>query len=264
MTKSCNTIIRENKKLIENIEDKFEKNILHYKNESEKQTLDYKDDYVFQYVNQFYSSLYHQINETIMILDINQCSVIEKPILIEQLEELYRLFFEFLEKSEYKSDYWKFSELQIQNFFEENFTFIEPNNFSQRYIYEIINRIKQNISTDHIPIPIKKEIAHYTKETWFEVALEFANGNVYRLIGERKSHVQMAKILFKNRKIMPSSYRPWINHSINKANNTKNIFGRINSKEELKKVHKYCIENNINIAEKFIENCNENGIKFNP
>mgnify|MGYP000526439011 CR=1 FL=1 len=264
MVKSCRTIIRENNKLIENFEEKFEKQVLHYKKEYEEQKFEYKEDYVFQYVNHIYSLLYQHINETIITLDINRCTVVEKPILIIQLQELYRLFFEFLEKTEHKNDYWKHLEEQTQDFFEDDFTFIEPKNFLQNYIYEIIIQIKQNFST--VPIPIKKNKEKYIfiNETWFEVALEFANGNVYQLIKEGKSQVQMAKTLFKNRKIISSSYRPWLNHSINKTDDTKNVFGRTNSEDELKEVYSYCVKNNINVAEKFITDCNKNGIKLNP
>lgn len=262
MSFTCNKIKKENDKIISDFEKNFEKNIARYELENKKYRQEGELDYVDSYVATIYSNLYVQINQTIILLDIKKYAIIEIPILISQLKELYRLFFDYLETSKYKSDYWKLLEINDQQYFDYEYSFIEPDYFYKDYIFDLICRFDKDFST--IPMPNRKVKDHknYINETWFEIGLEFANGNIDKLVKQGKSQVEIANILFKNKKIKPSSYRPWVNYTITKANNDKNIFTRSNSEDELKKVYDYCIENNIDIAAKFIADCSQYDIKF--
>jgi len=263
MSQNCNFIIRENKNLITNFEEKFEKEVLHHKNNP---ALDYGEDEGFLYVNAKYSKLYIQINETIILLDIDKCTIIEKPILIKQLHELYRLFFDYLENSEYKSDYWKLFEWQEQEIFEYKHSFIDPKEFNAEFVSEFLNKLTKNDLAISVTPESTKTQNSFIKKTWFEVGFQFANGKIYDLIKEKLSHEQIAGTLFKSGRIKIDSYRTWISCSLGKVekeNQNKSIFLRPNANKELNTVISYCKEKNITISEKFKKQCNENGIILN-
>lgn len=261
MKTNCNALIKENNIIIRDFEITFKSNILKFTKENLLKPEGHFD-YVPQYVSTVYSDLYTQINKTIIVLDKNICTIIERYILGRHLVTLYYIFFEFLENSIYKSDYWKISEEQVQQYFDFEYTFIELQDFNKNYVLQLINNLDIGRNKIDVNSENKNSNNSFSNETWFEIALEFANGNIYKYLKDGKSQVETADILFKNRKIKSSSYRPWINFTISDTENDKNIFKRTNSIEELQAVYFYCVENQINIAEKFIVECKKHNINF--
>lgn len=262
MNTNCNALIKENKNIIRNFEITFERNILIFSKENLLKPEGHLD-YVTQYITSVYSNLYRQINKLIIVIDQDVCTIVEKPILLNQLRDLYNIFFEYLESSLYRNDYWKINQNQEQEFFDSQYSFIEPENFHKDYILDLIERFNKFLFNIPSPKNIIDLELNLLAETWFEIGFEFANGNIYKHIKEGKTQVEIANILFKKRKIKSSSYRPWINYTLSNVENVKNIFKRTNSEEELQFVIRYCNKNQIDISEKFIEQCKESNINFN-
>lgn len=260
MKENCNTLIKENKNLILNFEKNFEKKIEYYNIENKKQISDYKEDLVYQFVNSIYSLLYRQINETLNFLLIKDCTYIEIPILIDQVQNLYYLYFEYLDNSKYKSDYWKLLENSILENVEFDYTYVEPDNFTSHYVSAIIKKIKNDNQTIPIPKRKKSNTGGKSNKTWFEVGFEFANGNIYELIAKKYSHEKIAETRFTTGRIEIDTYRLWISCSLGNSkedNKYKSIFQRPNAEKELNIVIEYCRSNNIEISEKFLTRMNE-------
>lgn len=180
MSITCNSIIKENKIIIKNFEKNFESKILNLQNDSIEKTSGYIYDSVNLYVSSIYSKLYKQINEVIITINIRKCSIIEKSILTEQLLELFRIFFNYLENSKHKTDYWQLIEFQEQEFFEYENTYIEPENFKKDYVLNLITSLSNDVNIEDRRIKIVGQEKIVLDKDFLKVALHFANGNIYK------------------------------------------------------------------------------------
>lgn len=248
---TCNKLIKENKNFLINFE-KFIKPKL--------QNPDEGDNY--EYIDAFCHNLYSQINETIIKLDLKNCTIIESDYLKEQLKEMVRLYFIEIEVDK-KFLYWSYTEELAQEHLEYQNSFINPEKFSFEYVIEIMNKL--GIDTKSKEQQIKKSIEN---NTWFIIGVELANGNAfeiyekYETIKVKDKRTVITKEIFKDRFL--DAYKMYIFGSINNYKSIdKNLFRRPNAETEISKIVEHCKNKGIKICDAFIEKCKAYKISIN-
>jgi|GEM_PF-4393751 len=236
-------VIRENNKIL----DYYNKSISH-------KLLASNDRDNYEYIDAFCQKLYWQINETIIALDLKKYTIIEQDTLEKHFETLLKLYFDSI-RADIDYTFWQHSERQAQSFFSHEYTYIEPADFTREYLYNLSHKILR-----------RKPKANNTKNTWFQVALQFANGTIYNEFNNGKG---IKGTVLKNNlfgKDAPDKYRQYIDCTLNHnkgANKQKNIFARSKAEIELKEVVEHCKKNNIKIHINFKEDCSKYELDIN-
>ncbi|WP_444647886.1 hypothetical protein ACSLMO_06485 [Flavobacterium columnare] len=239
MKEFVNTISKNNKAIIES-----------YKNDFEKTFLSQNDKELF--LSEVYLYLYTQINKTIFALENKENNSTTVTNLFDELTELKRIFFKFLQKKFY-SNSWENIVGLMQNY-DDEFMYISPSMFSEKHLDLIIEKLyKKNDLVSNLT----KSKKNNQEKIHFEVAVEFVNGKIYDLIKDIPSEKKISEIIFVDRKFKPTSYRPYINNSLSHRpnNERQSIFKRKNAEIELNEVVKYCYSKKDIISPKFIEDC---------
>jgi hypothetical protein len=243
---TCNQIIKGNKGVIAN----FDKSI--------KVKLENPDEaYNYEYINAFSNSLYSQINKSIISLDLKKCTIIESDTLYEQLTTMVKLYFTEIEADK-KYMYWSRTEELAQDFFDYENSFIEPSKFKLEYIIEILNSLRD--VKLHSPKNNRKDY-----RTWFDVGIKFADGSIYKLYNKATGikGIELKKEIFgENSSDRFRTYTDCTLSNETGENRQKNIFARTNAEAELKVVIEHCLKHNIEICEKFKEECREININI--
>lgn len=244
MKEFVNTISKNNKAIIESYKNDFGK-ILSSQNDKEL------------FLSEAYLYLYIQINKTIFALENKDNNSTTVTNLFDELTELKRIFFKFLQKKFYSNNWENIAGL-MQNYNDE-FMYISSSMFNEKHLDLVIQRLyKHNDLVSNLTMP-KKQIL---EKIHFEVAVEFANGKIYDFIKKKISQKKISEIIFINRKYSPKSYYPFINKSLSQrtTNFTQNIFKRNNAEMELNEVIRYCYSNNYTISPDFLEDCKRNNL----
>lgn len=242
-------IIRENNKEIRN----FKSNLLRVEMLNEEDSL-HLSSVLLQ-------SIYWSIDNTFSLLFSNNCKPKEKEIMVIQLEKLHNMFFGKL-NTEYNFGYWQHFEEQEQEYYNYKHTF-DPLNFQSDFILEQINKFKGNKEE------IKSKPRNIENETWFKVAVQFANGNIYNNHnkGLKLKITDLAnKFFIATEEVKIGTYRAYLSFTLSEhkegVNKYKNIYYRKDAETELKKVVEYCINKKFEICPEFITICKEYKIYF--
>lgn len=240
-------IIRENNKEIRN----FKSNLLRVEKLNEEDSM-HLSSVILQ-------SIYWSIDNTFSLLFSNNCKPKEKEIMVIQLEKLHSMFFGKL-NVEYNGGYWQHWEEQEQEHCKTKHTF-DPTNFQSDFILEQISKFKDKTED------VKRQPLNIEDETWFKVAVQFANGNIYNNHnrGLKLSITDFANKFFQaTEDVKITTYRAYVSFTLSDhkegVNKYKNIYYRKNSETELKKVVEYCASKKIEICKEFKEKCLEYGI----
>ena len=242
-------IIRENNKEIRN----YKSNLLRFENLNEEDSL-HLSSVLLQ-------SIYWSIDNTFSLLFSNNCKPKEKEIMVIQLEKLHNMFFGKL-NTEYNFGYWQHFEEQEQEYYNYKHTF-DPLNFQSDFILEQINKFKDNKEE------IKYKPRNIEVETWFKVAVQLANGNIYNNYnkGLKLSITDLTNKFFNATKdVTIGTYRTYLSFTLsdNKEfeHRYKNIYNRTNAETDLKQVVEYFKIKNQKICQEFITKCEEYGMYF--
>src|SRR5690606_30861079 len=130
------------------------------------------EDEFYQYEDFLREKLYQQINYIFIALETRKCTIIEKKYLIEQIPLLSQLLFDFLNGE--NEDYWRVTQQQSWDFFNYDYTFIQPKDFTKEYINQQIKSFNLQPLSQY-----NKENKNDEEQDWYIVAFEFANGNIY-------------------------------------------------------------------------------------
>ncbi|QOG89299.1 hypothetical protein HUE46_04325 [Flavobacterium columnare] len=244
MKEKIKTITKNNSVLIESYKNDFGE-ILSNQNDKEL------------FLSESYMYLYIQINKTISLLEYKEIETLSTLNLLNQLIELKTIFFKFLNKK-YKNNSWE-NIVGLMQSYDDEFMYISPSMFSEKHLDLIIQKLykKNDLASNST-----KSKKNSQEKIHFEVAVEFVNGRIYDLLKERKSEVEISKIIFDNRKFKPTSYRPYINNSLSHRPSELRqcIFKRKNAEIELNEVLKHCISKKHIISQNFIEDCKKHNI----
>ena len=232
-------ISKNNKALIESYQNNFGE-VLSNQNDREL------------FLSEAYLYLYMQINKTIFALENKENNSTTVTNLFDELTELKRIFFKFLQKKFYSNSWENIVELMKSN--DAEYSYITPTMFNEKHLYLVIQRLnKYNDLIAKLSNPKSQSIGKIR----FDIALEFANGNIYKLLNNGISQNKIAEIIFANRKSKVKSYRSFINNTLSfiPSNIEQNIFKKNNAEKELNEVVTYCNSNKISISTNFIEDC---------
>lgn len=253
MKENIKTIIKNNSVLIESYKSDFGE-ILSNQNDKE------------DFLDKSYIYLYKQINKTIQVIDNETIDITNSENLLLQLSKLKGIFFEILSKN-HPSNNWVNIVSVMQNL-DEDFKVITPEVFTENHIETVIKRLYKTNNLEFVVIEQEQQSKVKNFNTWFDVGVKFANGEIYEHYknGKGLTGSELKEKVFG--KDSADRFRTYTDCTLNNktdSNKQKNIFARTKAKMEQLKVIEHCLENNFEICEKFKEEYSkiENGFKFN-
>lgn len=127
-------------------------------------------------------------------------------------------------------------------------------NVSQLFNYNELKYLENLITNNLTPLEDKPKQKDYKKNDWFIIGLLIVTGEIEMLLIKHKNPTQLAKFLNPNKW---SSYKTYIGDSMNYLKTITRNTNIFNDPDKIIKLYNHCVENNILMTEKFINEYNK-------